>query len=82
LAPPQLRKWRLLVLTGAFDVHDCVARDPTLTLQFGTELARSAKFDVVGEELIIDRIGAALDDDAVRFQHEPRHHAIFAAPAQ
>jgi len=40
-APPQLRKRRLLVLTGAFDVHDRVARDPAFTLQFGTELARS-----------------------------------------
>jgi hypothetical protein len=59
-----------------------VAGDPTLSLQFRSELARRAEFDIIREELIIDGVGAPLDNDAIRLQHEPRHHTVFTAPAQ
>src|SRR5271166_6934443 len=80
-AAPQLREGGILVLAGPLDIHDSVARDPALTLHLGTELARRAEFNVIWKELIIDRVGAPLDDDAVRLQHEPRHHTVFTASA-
>jgi len=59
-----------------------MTRDPAVALQLGTELARRAQFYVMGKELVVSRIGVALDDDVIRLQHEPGHHAIFAASTE
>src|SRR6516225_1589740 len=82
MASPQLRECCLLVLAGAFDVHDCVACNSSLALQFGSELDRRAEFDIIPEKLIIDWIGPPFDDDVVWLEHEPRDHTVVAAAAE
>jgi hypothetical protein len=44
-----------------------VPGDPTLSLQFGAELARRTEFHIVRKEALVDRVRAPLDNDTVRF---------------
>src|SRR5215469_10791828 len=81
-AAPQLGIGRLLILASAFDVHDCVARDPPFALELGAELARRAKFYIVREKVVISRVGSPLDDNPIRLQHEALDHAVITASAE
>src|SRR5215471_8116299 len=81
-APPQLGVGRLLILASAFDVHDRVARDPTFALELGAELARRAELHIVREKVVISRVGALLDDNAVRLQHEALDDAVITTSAE
>ena len=51
------------------------------TCQLGAELTCCAEFNVIGEEHVIDGTRAALDDDAVSLQHEPRNQPVFTKQA-
>jgi hypothetical protein len=44
-------------------------------------LAGRAEFNVIREELIVDRTRAALDDNAVSLQHETRNQSVFTKQA-
>jgi hypothetical protein len=79
---PQLRERRLLIRAGAFDIHHCVPGDPALAVQLGTKLAGRAQLHVIGKELVVDRVRAPFDDDAVRLQHKSFEHAAVTATAK
>src|SRR5262249_47968318 len=81
-APPQQRERRLLVLAGALDVHDRMTRDAACALRFRAELAGRAKLDIKRKQPFVGGVGPALDDDAIRFQHEPGQYAVFTAASE
>src|SRR6516164_5221571 len=71
MTTPQLREWRIFVVAGALDIQDRVAGGATpLAGQFGAESARRAEFNIIGEQLFVRRVRAALDDDIIRLQLE------------